>query len=119
MLLTSPIVRSTSACFGWPSLSSRRCCVGARPGLTISRRFSNRTVMPDTSDLFRGLEPLLLAACDHQRLVDILDDVGRMLDADRQPDGFRQDAGHALLFGGHLAVSGRGRMARQRFRVAD
>ena len=42
---------------------SRRSCVGARPGLTISRRLSNRTVMSGPSaDLFRGLEPLMARA---------------------------------------------------------
>ena len=54
-----------------------------------------------------------------QRLVDILDDVGDMFDADRKPDGFRQHAGHALLFGRHLAVGGRSRVAGERFRIAD
>jgi hypothetical protein len=52
-------------------------------------------------------------------LIDILDDVGGVLDADRKPDGFRQNAGHPLLLGGHLAVRGRGGMAGQRFGIAD
>src|ERR1700722_1987081 len=119
ILLMSPIVRSTSACCGRPNLSSCRSWAGARPGLTISRRLSSRTVMRGPRRLFRGLEPLMRPAGRGQRLVDILNDVGGVFDADRQPDGFRQYPRHALLLGGHLPVRGRGRMAGERFRIAD
>ena len=54
--------------------------------------------------LFRRLKPL--RTCRGERLVDVLDDICTVLDADRQPDGLGQDAGHALLFGRHLAVGG-------------
>ena len=75
--------------------------------------------MPGPGRLFRGLEPLMPRACLRQRLVDILDDVGGVLDADRKPDGLGQNARHPLLFGRHLAVGGRSRMTGERFRVAD
>src|ERR1700738_4666996 len=119
MLLTSPIVRSTSACCGRPNLSSCRSCAGARPGLTISRRFSNRTVMSGSADSFGRFKPRMARASYRQRLVDILDDIGDVFDADRKADGFRQHASHALLFAGHLAVGGRGWMAGERFRIAN
>src|ERR1700676_5482888 len=93
--------------------------MGARRGLTMSRCLSNRRVMPGLADLFRGLEPLMPRAGYRERLVDILDDVGSVFDADREPEGFREHARHALLFGGHLAVRGRGGMAGKRFRIAD
>src|SRR5579863_8011630 len=96
MLLMSPIVRSASTFFGWPRLSSRRCCAGTRPGLTISRRFSNGTVMSHSVSSFRRFEPVALRACFRQRPVDVFDDVVDVLDADREANGFGQDARHAL-----------------------
>ncbi len=42
-----------------------------------------------------------------------------VFDTDRKPDCFRQNAGDALLFSGHLAVGGRCRMAGEGFCVAD
>ena len=54
-----------------------------------------------------------------ERLIEIGDDVGDMLDADRQPDHFRHHARVLLFFRRHLAMRGRGGMAGERFRVAD
>jgi acyl carrier protein len=53
--------------------------------------------MPGSADLFRGLKPLMPRAGFRQRLVDVFDDVGRVLDTDRKPDGFRQNAGRWKL----------------------
>src|SRR5260221_14471272 len=117
LLLTSPMVSPAPTFRSPPNSSGSRRSVGVRPGVGMG--LSTRRVLPGLADLFRGLEPLMPRAGDRERLVDILDDVGGVLDADREPDGFRQDAGHALLFGGHLAVGGRGRMAGERFRIAD
>src|ERR1700716_1011725 len=119
MLLMSPIV-STASEFRCLSSGSASChSVGARPGLTMSRCLSNRRVMPGLIDLFRGLKPLMLRAGQRERLVDILDNVGGVFDADRKPDGFRQNAGQALLLGGHLAMRGRSGMAGEGFCIAD
>src|SRR5580692_11948541 len=100
----SAIVRSTSTFCGWPNLSSRRSCAGTRPGLTINRRFSNTTVMSPSASSFGRLKPSARRTCLRQRLVDVFDDVVGVLDADREADGLGQDAGHALLLSGHLAM---------------
>jgi len=68
---------------------------------------------------FRRFKPRTSRAGGSKSLIDIFDDVADMFDADRKPDGFGQNAGHALLLGGHLAVSGGGRVTRKRLRVAD
>src|SRR5580693_7399605 len=98
MLLISPIVTSA------PSERAKASCAGASAGLAIVGCLSNRSVMAGLADLFGGLEPPLACAGRSQRLVEIFDDVGDVLDADRKPDGFRQHAGHALLLRRHLAV---------------
>ena len=49
--------------------------VGARPGLTISRRLSNSSLMAGPNRLFRGLKPRTRPAGLRERLVDILNDV--------------------------------------------
>src|ERR1700722_7942208 len=113
MLLTSPIVTSA------PSARANASCAGASAGLAIGGCLSNSSVMAGLANLFGGLDPPRACAGRSQRLVDIFDDVGDVLDADRKPDGFRQHAGHALLLGRHLAVRGRCRVAGERFGVAD
>src|ERR1700730_2371773 len=119
ILLMSPMLSSASAVFSRRSNSSAsRSCEGASAGLTIGRCLSNSSVMPGLN-LFRGLEPLMPRAGLLEGLVDVLDNVGAVFDADRWIDGFRQHARHALLFAGHLAVGGRGGVAGERFRVAD
>src|ERR1700679_1682514 len=97
----SAIVRSTSTFCGRPNLSSRRSGVGTRPGLTISRRFSNNTVMSRSVGSFRRFDPLVRRASLRQRLIDVLDDVVDVLDTDRKADGFGHDTGDALLLFGH------------------
>ena len=67
---------------------------------------------------FRCFEPRMSRAGGTESLIDVFDDVADMFDADRKADGFGQDAGHALLLGRHLAMSGRGGVARKRLRVA-
>ena len=54
-----------------------------------------------------------------QGLVEVLEDVVDVLDADAKPDDVRRDAGGLLLVLGHLPVRRRGRMRRQRAHVAD
>src|SRR5689334_22212880 len=56
---------------------------------------------------------------DAQRLREIVDDVARGLDADREPHQFLADAGGLELFGVHLLMRGRGRVDHQRLGVAD
>jgi hypothetical protein len=53
------------------------------------------------------------------RLVEIGDDVLGVLDADRQAHDVRGGAGELQLVGAELAVGGRGRVAGQRFGIAD
>src|ERR1700761_6011432 len=117
MLLTRPMRSTASEARPCSSLSDSRGCVGARAGLTIRRCLSNGTVMDCPPGLFRRLEPM--AAGGRERLVDVFDNVGAVLDADRQADGFGQDAGHALLLGRHLAMGGRRRMTCERFGIAN
>src|ERR1700744_5863157 len=52
-------------------------------------------------------------------LVQVRHDVVDVLDADAQTDAAGSDAGRQLLFRRHLPVSGRGRMAGKRLRVAE
>ncbi len=54
-----------------------------------------------------------------QSLIEILDDVVDMFEADAEADRLGANARSSLLLGGHLAVGGRGGMAAQRARVAD
>ena len=54
-----------------------------------------------------------------QSLIQIFDNVGGMFDTDADPDHLRPDAGLALLVRCHLPMRGRGRMAGERFRIAD
>src|SRR6516164_8701778 len=54
-----------------------------------------------------------------ESLIDVFDHVADMFDADRKPDGLGQNAGHALLLGGHLAMGSRGGVTRKRLSVAD
>src|SRR5579863_2032116 len=104
MLLMRPMVTTRSLLRLPKSLSSSRRSVGASEGLTISRCLSNRSAMPARSYSLRRLQPPARGARLRQRLIDILDDVGNMLDSDGQPNRFGQDAGHALLLRRHLAV---------------
>src|SRR5690348_3290523 len=113
MLLTRPMVNSAA-----PARSNAPCA-GASAGLLIGRSLSNRGVMAAPPALFRGLEPRRSRAGPGQRLVDVLDDVVDMLDADREAYGFGQHTGQPLLLGRHLAMRGRCRMAGQRLRIAD
>src|SRR5581483_1378202 len=113
MLLTSPMVSSAAPA------RSKSSCAGASAGLLIGRSLSNRSVMAGPPALLRGFEPRRSRAGTRQRLVDVLDDVVDVLDADRETDGLRQHAGHALLLRRHLAVRRRGGMAGQRLGVAD
>src|ERR1700733_2230043 len=120
MLLMRPMVRTASASFcGRSNSSASRGCLGAKAGLTVSGCFSNRMLIPGPAGLFCGLKPLMSRTCLCESLVDVFDDVGIVFDADRKPDGFRQNAGDALFFGRHLAVRGRCGMAGEGFRVAD
>ena len=52
-------------------------------------------------------------------LVEVLDDVIDVLDADAQAHEVRADAGRGLLLSRHLAMRGRSRMGHQRAHVAD
>ena len=54
-----------------------------------------------------------------QRLLEVGDDVGDVLDADREADDVRAGAGGDLLLGGELAMGGRGGMNDQALGVAD
>ena len=54
-----------------------------------------------------------------QRLLEVGDDVGDVLDADREADDVRTGAGGDLLLGGELAMGGRGGMNDQALGVAD
>src|SRR5260370_11225938 len=54
-----------------------------------------------------------------KRLIEVADDVVNMFDADTEPHHLRSHPGLALFFNRHLPVGGRGRMAGQRFRVAQ
>src|SRR6185312_4372182 len=92
--------------------------IGTSAGLRIGRCLSNGSDMGRSRLLFGGLQRRQPARLG-ERLVDVLDDVLDMLDTDREADGFRQNAGHALLLRRHLAVRGGGRMAGKRFGVAD
>src|ERR1700739_2415209 len=113
MLLIRPTANSG------PSVCTNLCCAGARAGLSIGLCSLNGSIMSSLAGLLRGFEPRRVSAGLGERLVDILDDVGDVFDSDRKPDRFRKDAGHALLFGRHLAMCGRGWMAGERFGVAD
>src|SRR5664279_3560854 len=82
MLLISPIVNS-----GRPSSRrSKSSCPGASAGLSIGRCLSNTSVMSVPVVLFGRHELRGVDAGPRKRLVEILDDVGDMLDADGQPD---------------------------------
>src|SRR6185436_15841213 len=59
------------------------------------------------------------AAGGVERLVEIGDDVVRVLDADAEPDGLGPDAGLDLVGRRHLAMRRRGRMAGERLRVTE
>jgi hypothetical protein len=61
----------------------------------------------DSPGLFRRFQPGVVGAGMRQRLVDIFDDVGAVLDTDRKPDRLGQNAGLTLLFGRHLPMRGR------------
>ena len=54
-----------------------------------------------------------------ERLIQIGEDVVDVLDADAQADAARADAGRQLFGRRHLAMSGGGRMAGERFRIAQ
>src|ERR1700745_2594447 len=69
--------------------------------------------------LLRRFQPRMSRARGTESLIDILDDVGDMFDADRKPDGFWLNAGHALLLNRHLAVSSGGGVTCKRLRVTD
>src|ERR1051326_1536831 len=53
-----------------------------------------------------------------ERLVEVVDDVFGVLDADAEADHLGPHARLRLLVGGHLPVGGRRGMARERLRVA-
>src|ERR1700723_3069648 len=120
MLLMRPMVRTASAAFcGRSNSSASRGCPGAKAGLMVSGCFSKRMLIPGPAGLFCGLKALMSRTGLCESLVDVLDDVGIVFDTDRKPDGFRQNAGDALLFSGHLAVGGRCGMAGEGFRITD
>ncbi|MPL71114.1 hypothetical protein SDC9_16885 [bioreactor metagenome] len=54
-----------------------------------------------------------------ERLVEVGDQVGHILDPDRQPHHARRGAGGDLLFLAQLAMRGRGRVDDQRARIAE
>jgi hypothetical protein len=54
-----------------------------------------------------------------ERLVEVLEDVGDGLDADRQPDQLRLDAARELSLRRELRVRGCRRVNRERLRAAD
>ena len=54
-----------------------------------------------------------------ERLLEVVLNVAQMLDADRDPDELRRDAGARLLGGRELLMGGRGRVDDQGLRVAD
>src|SRR5205823_3180889 len=58
------------------------------------------------------------AGCRGKRLIEILDDVIDVLDADAEPDHLGADASFALLFRRHLAVGRRSRMTGKRLGIA-
>src|SRR5215469_292158 len=97
MLLTRPMVISIGA------PRSNASCPGASVGLAIDCFLSNRRTIA-LRCLFGGLEPALGRAGLCQRLVDILDDVGDMLDADREADGLGQHTCDPLLLARHLPM---------------
>src|SRR5215468_8680930 len=90
MLLTSAIVSSP-----WPARSGS-LCAGASAGLAIG--LSNGGAMFASRALFRRLQRGPRGRF-RERLVDVLDDIGDVLDADRETDGLGQHTGHALLLG--------------------
>src|SRR5437867_9705656 len=54
-----------------------------------------------------------------ERLIEVADDVVDVFDADTEPHRLGFNPGLALFFNRHLSMSGRGRMAGQRFGITD
>src|SRR5579872_2436962 len=54
-----------------------------------------------------------------ESLVEVSDDIVEVFDADTEPDHLGSHPGVALFFNRHLTMSGRGRMASQRFGVSN
>jgi hypothetical protein len=60
-----------------------------------------------------------LSCCFVDRVVEVVDDVGDVFDADREADEVGGDAGGGLLFVGELLVGGGGGVDDERLGVAD
>src|SRR5690242_9112105 len=106
MLLTSPISMQ---------LRLRNSTAAASAGF-VSRRSGISLCAPD---LFGGDERRRAVRLHGgERLIEIGQNVVDVLDADADADRLRPDARLLLLFGRHLPVRGRGRMARKRLGVA-